>query len=375
MFRVQRSILDDSPGSATDPSLQYRTDADLIATLVTVGFCVGRLAVGQPVEFSWDPSKPADEKETEDAVACLRIGVGEDDQHIAVTKAPDWEMGSLITGAAGGASAPFASRHATPSAAAAQQLREIASHDTDVGYQGFGAYTGFVDVPFTNKGSVKSTMRYNVPDRAFGSRWRPPAYSYPKAGLDQTNAPWGLLNDGSPIDGMSATKPVAGGVVGYTHGMIQSVYDAVAIGPWCTPFEIAVGSQTTKVASCFVCTTFMYAAGFPPSNIHLGRGDSWAPFYPVKAGAPGYSMTVDEAVRSTNARWALECWQHLEMGVERAKQTPFLAPAHAARLELLNTVLESQTDDLYAAANLFLDALTVSDSFVRRISRAIPLGS
>jgi hypothetical protein len=376
MFRIQHSILDDSTaGHGTDPAPIYRTDADLITTLTAVGFCVGRLAVGHPIEFSWDPSKLEDEQETQDAVAGLRKAVGQAGQHLVVTKAPDWTMGSLITGAAGSASTPFASRHAEPSTEAARQLREIASRDTNVGYQGFGAYTGFVDVPFTNKDSVKSTMRYNVPDQAFGERWRPPAYTYAKdTGLDQTNAPWGLLADGRPIEGMPAMKPVPGGVVGYTHGMIQSIYDAVATGPWCTPFEIAVGSKTTKVASCFACTLFMYAAGFPPSNIHLGRGDSWAPFYPRDLGDQGYSMVVDEGVRSTNTRWALECWQHLRMGVDRAKETTFLGPEHEERLELLDKVLESRANDLFAAANLLLDALTVQDPYARRICRAIPLG-
>lgn len=375
MFRVQGSILDNSTGSGTDSAPLYRTDADLITTLVTVGFTAGRLAVGHPVEFSWDPSKPADEKETADAVAGIRRAVGEDGQHVAVTKAPDWEVGSLITGAAGSASKPFAERHAKPSTKAAQDLRDIASRDANVGYQGFGAYTGFVDEPFTNRGAVRSTMRFNVPDNAFGQRWRPPAYTYAQGtGLTQANAPWGLLADGRPIPGMAEQKPVAGGVVGYTHGMIQSVYDAVATGPWCTPFEIAVGTKTTKVASCFVCTTFMYAAGFPPSNIHLGRGDSWVPFYPVRPDGQGYSMVVDEGIRSTNLRWALECWQHLQLGVELAQKGSFLAPGHAARLGVLHDLLESRSEDPYAAANLFLDALTVHDSFVTRIARAIPLG-
>lgn len=373
MYRVQGSILDNAAGTSTDP--QYRIDADLITTLVVVGFSAGRLAVGHPIEYSWDPTYPDEQQETTTAVAAIRKAVGEDGEYILASQAPDWQIGSLITGAAGSSATPFARRHAQPSAQAAKTLREIAARDSNVGYQGSGAYTGFVDVPFTNTGSVKSTMRFNVPDSGFGVRWRPPTYTYaPETGLNQKNAPWGLLADGRTIEGMTEQKPVAGGVVGYTHGMIQSIYDAVAQGPWCTPFEIAVGKKTTKVASCFACTTFMYAAGFPPSNIHLGRGDSWVPFYPVPPGAPGYSMLVDEGVWSTNGRWALECWQHLTLGVDLAKQANFLAPAHAQRLPLLDGYLQANANELYAAANLFLDALTVHDPFTKRIARAIPVG-
>jgi len=68
--------------------------------------------------------------------------------------------------------------------------------------------------------------------------------------------------------------------------MIQAIYDSARTGPWCTPYEIAVGTETTKLASCFTCTLFMYANGYPPSAIHLGQGASWVPFYEERPGPP-----------------------------------------------------------------------------------------
>ena len=67
--------------------------------------------------------------------------------------------------------------------------------------------------------------------------------------------------------------------MGYTHGMIQAIYKAYSLGPSCAPYEIAVGDQTTKMASCVPCTLFMLAQGYPPTSTHLGRGESWAPLY------------------------------------------------------------------------------------------------
>lgn len=377
MFRVQDSIFSStipSTGSAAD---NYREEADLIVTLCTVGFVKGRLAVGHPIDFSWDPKFPEDEKPTADATAQVRSAVDGSSSTVRYSAAPAWSEGALITGAAGSARAPFESRHAVPTSEAAAELQRIAARDPNVGYRGYGAYTGFVDIPDvqtgsgTGAGSVMSTMRLNVPVDGPGERWRPTQFSYSPEGPDQASAPWGLLNKGKAIEGMKAQAAEAGGIVGYTHGMVQAIYRAVSTGPWCTPFEIAVGTVTTKVASCMACTVFMYAAGFPPSAIHLGRGDSWLPFYPASPGDPGYSMSVDEGVRSTNLRWALECRQHLQLGLELAQDKAFLQPAHASRLQALQDYLDVRSREPFAAANLFLDALTVPDSFTTRIARAM----
>ena len=59
--------------------------------------------------------------------------------------------------------------------------------------------------------------------------------------------------------------------------MVQAIYKAYAVGPSCTPDEIAVGNVTRKMASCIPCTLFMYSLGYPPTSIHLGN--HWASLY------------------------------------------------------------------------------------------------
>jgi hypothetical protein len=57
--------------------------------------------------------------------------------------------------------------------------------------------------------------------------------------------------------------PTTADIVAYTHGMIQAIYNGYSLGPSCTPYEIAVGAVTTKMASCPPCTLFMVAQGYP----------------------------------------------------------------------------------------------------------------
>src|SRR4029453_6799347 len=75
------------------------------------------------------------------------------------------------------------------------------------------------------------------------------------------------------------SEPAMTDIAAYSHGMIQAIYKAYALGPSCEPYEIAVGDQTKKMASCLTCTLFMHAVGYPPSSIPLGRGESWAPLF------------------------------------------------------------------------------------------------
>ena len=77
-----------------------------------------------------------------------------------------------------------------------------------------------------------------------------------------------------------ADEPTMTDIATYTHGMIQAVYKAYALGPGCARYEIAVGDVTKKMASCLGCTLFMYATAYPPTAIHLGSAESWAPSTP-----------------------------------------------------------------------------------------------
>jgi hypothetical protein len=73
------------------------------------------------------------------------------------------------------------------------------------------------------------------------------------------------------------TPVPAEGRVGYIHGMCSAIQKCLEWGGDCVPFEVATGTATTKMASCFACSTYMHANGYPPSSMHLGRGESWVP--------------------------------------------------------------------------------------------------
>ncbi|MGH3624049.1 MAG: hypothetical protein ACRDQ5_20035, partial [Sciscionella sp.] len=230
-----------------------------------------------------------------------------------------------------------------------------------------------------HRAGLMATMRVNVAEDWAGSRWLPPRFRYVDKDVEKGNQgtlPWGLITGVAKLEGGMVQQPFAGGggLVGYTHGMIQAIYESVATGPWCTPFEIAVGEHTTKMASCLPCSLFMYAAGYPPTAIHLGRGESWIPFYPKNRGDKDYSEPVDEAIRMINDRWYLQCTQHLELGVKILTSNPTLAKSHVERFTLLCGVVEENAQEKTLAANLLLDAVTVHGHDVQRVNRALVLG-
>lgn len=58
------------------------------------------------------------------------------------------------------------------------------------------------------------------------------------------------------------------------HGMIRAIckYLPTKTDVW---VELALGKDTSKVASCLPCSLFMSSNGTPASATHLGRGDNW----------------------------------------------------------------------------------------------------
>ncbi len=135
---------------------------------------------------------------------------------------------------------------------------------------------------------------------------------------------------------------------------------------------MAVGSDTSQMASCFPCTTYMYAAGFPPSSVHLGRGESWLPL-PENQGEP-----YDDIARSLNARWHADCWHYLEQGWylldkfakgHARRDSLYVDDAHREALDALITT--NMQRPLSKGGNLLLDALTVHDSEWKRIKRTL----
>jgi hypothetical protein len=134
------------------------------------------------------------------------------------------------------------------------------------------------------------------------------------------------------------------------------------------PYEIAVGKETTKLASCFNCSVFMEATGFPASSTHIGRGESWAPLYPEgTAEKKNLNNTQDQARKYCNDKWAAYCKKIIDSGIRC--MTGHVEPGHTDSYAKLKTFVTGKQP--YDYANVILDALTVHDSEVKRVDRTL----
>jgi len=351
MLRKTDTILDDS--APRDPQETAKVDAAVIMTAVVVGFSAGRLAARQPVEFS---AEAGDMPGLNQVVGLVNNVVG-DIGTVGARQTPDWAYGSVVTGSTGGARLRFGDRDIPLDDKTAQTLRELAASEKEpVGYRGKGAYSGIMNDPVHHGSFLGTTYRQHVPAGP-GTRWVPKGHQ----------GAWGLMNPEGP--GLPG-KPLGNAeLVGYAHGMIFAGCRAVAEGPWCTPYEIAVGHQTTKLASCFGCTLFMYANGFPPSDIHLGYAQSWAPVYP-SGRTDGVHDVMDDVITMMTMRWSLECLQQLTLGAELLAAARVKEP-YASRVAKIPEFLEAHANDPMAGGNLVLDALTVHDKEAERVKQVL----
>lgn len=279
-------------------------------------------------------------------------------------------------------------------------------------YTGRGAYTGFVDnlntEGDTDPVGPRSTVRMVAPAPGVPApteppfpRWLPPD-GHPlwndrrRKGKD-TYIPWGLIGgndagkDPKPQphpDGVTnladqiesemsrkygmvfTCEPALTDIATYTHGMIQAIYKAYALGPSCVPYEIAVGDQTKKMASCLPCTLFMQATGYPPTSIHLGSGESWAPLYaPYNPNGP---TTAHEhaVIRDLNNAWSAECLKWLKLGLEVLGDAQ-IATGHKASRDAVRAYLTLHDAEPTLGAVLILDALTIHTPEMIRIGRTL----
>ncbi len=374
-----------APAAAADWNLHLRGIAKINAALAVMGGDFGRQAKGKEVIAGVTPIYGKDGGVVRIIGGSGNLPAGSSERYVAAAP-PEHTPGAL--------------------------LMKIAQMP-DVGYQGRGAYTGFVqlDDPSRQPG-LFSTFRHRVAgadmplDKANPRRWLPSAVKSPAPGLKDATAAskpawdlgaeigpgddqryWGMIVDnakqscGCRPDTLKAQgmyfqdedmvryprqrKLGPGDIVGYTHGMIQAIYD-VAWRKAGKPYEIAVGNQTTKLASCFTCAIFMEANGFPASSTHLGRGESWCPLY---AEASDPASTQDAARRDCNAKWAAYCKLVIDAGI-KCIATRLSDASHAASFQKLSSYLAAHKDP-FDYANLILDAVTVHDSEIKRIDRTL----
>lgn len=280
------------------------------------------------------------------------------------------------------------------------------------GYKGKGAYTG-MSARQDGHPYIYSTFR-SYPSATFGDRWVPKDPALMKIAIEQGNSPspdvryistWGIIGDNALAtkvrnehqmfyrDEVQGSPQYETHVVGYTHGMIQAIYDVAQArinnnpDPG-TPFEIGLlgktknDPSTTKMASCFYCGLFMEANEQPASSIHLGLGESWAPAYfndDVKRANSRInrdgnrdfsSLDFTKAIETCNEKWARYCADTLQVGYGLlAKKKELVAPDHLQSLGALGDFLNSSKKN--DAANLILDSATVHQKIAVRIVRTL----
>lgn len=399
-----------------DPELE----ADVIMTATTLGFASSYIAeTGNPIEFDMDPleapKEPAKVKHFEaivgkmdTAVAAYLTKKGKRPGEVKAGLSPGYTQGAVIMGvytlagkdAPRTVSAPVLSEKG-------KTLWERIRTLSVAQYTGRGAYTGFVDNKNTEGDTdpvgPRSTARFRAPtpsqiDSDPHPRWLPPADSplwknRKRAGGD-TYVPWGMIGGERAVEpraetGSGATNEAdfttisisnagmkyvddvtSDDIATYTHGMIQAIYKAYHLGPSCEPYEIAVGDVTKKMASCLTCTLFMNAAGYPPTSIHLGRGESWAPLY--RPYNPNASAGDHEAavIRDLNNAWYAKCLEWLQTGLAILDDTHIMEDHQASR-EAVSHYLNANRADPTVGGVLILDAVTIHAGEIDRLSRTL----
>jgi len=368
-------------------------------TAVTLGFATEYVRdTKQPMKFDMDPKDDVDPKNfaaLEDVTNRVQKAVAaylkQPSAPVTAGRSTAFDTGGVIMGVykLAGQEKPAILTDPFPANSKAYALWDrLAKASAQTQYVGRGAYTGFIETP--NNGEPigpLSTVRMISPPPAASPhpRWLPSDLSNLWVARTKTNKErvnWGLIMpkpekgvssaDGEPAfernmetrDGMKFVPPVLrpGEIVTYTHGMIQAIYKGYHLGPGCKPFEIAVGTTTTKLASCLPCTLFMHATGYPPTSIHLGSGESWAPLYapytPAGTNVPAAEGNEAAVIRDLNNAWYEKCLAWMKLGLE-VLDTQHLNPDHAPQKTLLETYLRANSTDKTVGGVLVLDAITV----------------
>ena len=264
-------------------------------------------------------------------------------------------------------------------------------------YIGRGAYCGLVIDAEGNAVTAMSTIRttLNQDTPAIGARWCPPVDAqvrvaqYPK---DPQATPWGVIG-GLPLqsflqqqgmrfypqeNGEPVPLDVDTDIVGYTHGMIRCIYETSRIGQG-VAFEMSIGTDTFKLASCFSCSMFMSSNGVDASSTHLGRGESWAPYYSGESHNASHcpeQQPIEAAILQCNLKHSRFMHDAMTRGAAALEQSPdWVNPSHRSALQGLHEKLgESGSTTNTVARDLYLDAMTYHKSDLQRLNSALVYG-
>ncbi len=301
-----------------------RSEANTIFTATFIGMVVDRARRGYRVDMEPDMDEKDEAARTrKDRAAmqkhndvCAKVNhivrsfrpLLEDERGIHWGLTPEFSRGGLISGGEA-ALKDYAGYDKRFMETAWNYLTQDKVGQTPSVYIGRGAYCGLV-VADGNVVTAMSTLRtvlvadspqeYSIDA---GDRWLPPKDSGvytgrltdPESGyqsLDDDFA-WGMIgdckrsfgqqqlnhsNEGMKFVPRDTPPKLDDKIVGYTHGLVRAIYECERIGEG-RPYEMSLGTNTAKLASCMSCSFFMVANGYSPSASHLGAGESWLPLY------------------------------------------------------------------------------------------------
>lgn len=307
-------------------------DSDCIVTAVFLGLS---LQSGKGLQISVDDAekdtKLAPLEATMAKVNTALKSLNPKHTNVKAGVAPAWAKGTYITGGLKTVLNMDTIRDFTENGKVVEQ------------YEGIGAYTGMV--------IVKNELKY------WGSTFEHTCKTGRKFGK----------SIGPDLANMQR-EAKGNGINGYVHGMVQAIYAAAHFNSIATAkvVEVAVGTKTTKLASCFGCTTFMLANLRQPSAIHLGRAESWAPADPNSEFAlkqltgdrctndmKGKPAEMKKDVERLNKAWREQVAGWLSKGAELSSD--LIAESHKPSWEKLQKKYKG--NQMNVAADDFLDAL------------------
>lgn len=383
------SIIDGRDGGAS------MVDANAVVVSTIVGFYASRLKLGEVPVLSYE--KEADREEHRQAIVGLNrvlsgAGFGLPHDGLPISATPAYLTGSPSSTnfAITGHQRSPGHRELSPQARGfALELianttgglrGQFRSGDQDTGaIRERGAYYGIVDDPEGRETRLISTTRRLIPYRGVeGYRWKKgeKGHGFIQAQYGALQNPQGKdhwdMGSMASLDTPFERRIRSGdlpneneGVVGYCHGMNWAIMHCKLLGRG-TPYEIAVGEGTTKLASCFGCTTFMYATGFPPSAIHFGRAESWVPVPDNALDNPEIGKPVPNSkIRDLLTQWSAAVAGYIRGGAEILAKSS-ISEEYRTRVQHLKASCSGSISDR-DVANKFLDALTMHESEVKRV--------
>jgi len=230
------------------------------------------------------------------------------------------------------------------------QSRENIETEYPTEYKDKGAYTGRI-IFFKDLGD-KKYKKMGTLETAQIQR-KKTDYSSTKSKIEnikQTSDYWDNIEQKSEDD-----------VYGYEHGMcrcINIMHETLSRRTEFeepnirfVPVECADGKETTKLAACVGCMTYLSANGYRPNAFHLGQSASWVP--------PRHNKNTEMAQGFRNWKANIKLWGGIGEGI--LKNIYHIELSEEAKKILINSLYWQY----------FLDALTYHKKDIDRLKNVI----